>query len=190
NNVQYHHLLFSHVTLRYTIHMYLILIFNLFYPFRLLGAHYFMVEILLAVVGGVSLLKLRKKQESPYTSQDYLFFQLAFLMLLLYLVTIGMSLIPAPDQYFNSPLVPFLIPFIAEGLRVTFGSGTTWMVALAIMAPIFFVHEVNTGATEWAGYPWAPLASYRRVTHTIEANSNADDVVLSLWPGYVFEAGR
>ena len=190
NNVQYHHLLFSHVTLRNTLHMYLILAVNLFYPFRSLAARYFTVETVLAVVGGLSLLKLRKSQAAPYSSKDYLFFQLTFLMLLVYLATIGMSLIPPPDQYFNSPLLPFLVPFMAEGLRVAFRSSAKWVVALAIMLPIFSFYEISAGAKAWAGYPWAPLSSYRRVTQVIEANSKADDVVLSLWPGYVFESGR
>jgi len=190
NNVQYHHLLFSQATLRYTIHMYLLLIFNLFYPFRTMAAHYFTVEMVLAILGGLSFLKLCKTQAAPYDGKDYLFLRLTFLMLVVYLVTIGMSLIPAPDQYFNSPLLPFLIPFIAEGIRVTFRSSTKWVLTLAILMPIFSFYEVKTGAVEWAGYPWAALASYQRVTQAIEANSNPEDVVLSLWPGYVFESGR
>ena len=190
NNVQYHHLLFSQITFRYTAHMYLLLIFNLFYPFRSMAAHYFTVELVLAVIGGLSLPKLRRTSTGLYSDNDYRFFQLTLLMLLVYLATIAMSLIPAPDQYFNSPLLPFLIPFMAAGLYVAFRSSTKWLVALAIMLPIASFHEIKVGAVEWAGYPWAPLSSYGRVTQAIEANSNADDVVLSLWPGYVFESGR
>src|SRR2546426_143069 len=90
---------------------------------HLLGLHpYFTVEVLLALLGALSLRKLMKRQDPAYTAQDYLYFRLAFVMLVVHTAT---ALIPFPpyDQYFVSPLVPFLVPFLAEGLRVTFQAG-------------------------------------------------------------------
>src|ERR1017187_10163329 len=34
------------------------------------------------------------------------------------------------------------------------------------------------------------LSSYRSVAKVIETNSSPDEVVLSIWPGYVMESGR
>ena len=60
----------------------------------------------MAVVGGVSLLKLRKNKQGPYTGEDFLYFQLAFLMLVVY-TAVALTPFPPYDQYFDSPLVPF-----------------------------------------------------------------------------------
>jgi hypothetical protein len=155
----------------------------------LLQAKYFVAELVLAIVGGLAFLKLQNSAESSYTHEDRQYLQLVFVMLLVY---VGAALIPFPpfDQYFDSPLVPFLIPFVAEGLRVAFRPGTRWAVGCVVIAPILFVSEVNRDAVQCSSAPALRLSSYQKVTRVIEANSNADDVVLSFWPGYVFESGR
>jgi len=183
NNVQYHTLLASHESLRHTVHMYLLLLIALF------PALYLTAEVVVAIVGGLSLMKLRKKHEELYTSADYLYFEIAFLMFLVYTAS---ALIPFPsfDQYFDSPLLPFLIPFVAEGLRALFASGKKWVVVFAVLAPILFFRDVSRGAAEYAAAGESQLSSYHIVTQAIEANSNPDDVVLSFWPGYIFESGR
>ncbi len=184
NNVHYHAELLGHVSFRHTVHMYLSSI-----VIGLMRALYFSAEVLLALLGGLSLLRLRKKQEGPYTAQDYLYFDLAFGMLLVYAAT---ALVPFPpfDQYFTSPLVPFLVPFIVEGLRVTLGYGRKWAAVLAVAAPVLCFAEIHRTSAEYSSAPLLQLSSYRKVTQAIEANSRADDVVLSFWPGYVFESGR
>jgi len=157
---------------------------------RLMVFHpYFTAELVLATVGGLSLLKLHKTGQGPYTNQDYLYIQLAFLMLVVYTAT---ALIPFPpyDQYFDSPLLPFLIPFMAEGLRVAFSRGRSWVVLLTAAALIFSLGEITREAGENSAEPFWQLPSYRQVTKLIEANSSPDDCVLSLWPGWVFESGR
>jgi hypothetical protein len=183
NNLRYHPLLASHVSLRHTIHVYSTIALSL------LQAKYFVAEMVLAVVGGLAFLKLRNGAESSYTREDRQYFQLAFLMLLVY---VGSALIPFPpfDQYFDSPLVPFLIPFVAEGLGVAFRSGTRLAVGCLVLAPILFLSELDRDAAQCSSAPALRLSSYQKVTRVIEANSNADDVVLSFWPGYVFESGR
>ena len=97
----------------------------------LLAHHpYFTVEVLLALAGGLSLLYLDKKQTALYSDPDYLYFQLAFLMLAVYTAT---AIIPFPpyDQYFTSPMVPFLLlrggrlarrPFALETLESSVGA--------------------------------------------------------------------
>lgn len=196
NNVQYHGLqagyrwVGGHAVVGYpgfyeTIDIYFRIIVN-----RLLEHHpYFALELLLSLIGGLSLLKVRRKQRSIYTDRDYLYFQIAFLMLAVYTTT---ALIPFPpfEQYFSSPLVPFLLPFVAEGLRATLLSWKRWVIFLVLAGPLVLSGETsgetltNSSASCWQ------LSSYRKVVEAVEANSRPDDVVLSFWPGYVFESGR
>ena len=115
NNIKYRNLLSPHESLRHSVHVYLNNLISL------MNHTYFVATILLAIVGGLSLLKLHKEREGPYNREDYRYFHLVFLMLLVYIVT---AAIPFPmfDQYFTSPLLPFMVVFIAEGLRVRHGS--------------------------------------------------------------------
>lgn len=198
NNVQYHGLQagFRHArgsdiyTVGYrgigdTLAVYLyILVMNL------LGLHpYFTISVVLAIVGGLSLRKLSRKQDPAYDAHDYAFIKLATLILAVYTVT---ALIPFPPylQYFDGPLVPFMLPFVAEGLRVALRAGKHWLVLLAVVAPILCLAEIRAETATTSSDPWWRLTSYRQVTEVIEANSRPDDVVLSFWPGYVFESGR
>jgi Dolichyl-phosphate-mannose-protein mannosyltransferase len=150
---------------------------------------YFTLEVVLAIVGGVSLLRLRKSPDPLYSNEDYEYLQLTLVLLIAYTAA---ALIPFPpyEQYFDGPLVPFLIPFLAEGLRVTFRAGMkrTFAVGLAALA-LFFV-EIKTESAWNSMKPQWRVSSYRKVTEAVEANSSPDDVVLSFWPGYVFESGR
>ena len=157
---------------------------------NLLGLHpYFTIQVVLTILGGLSLRKLSRNQDPTYAAYDYAFVKLATLMLAVYTVT---ALIPFPPylQYFDGPLVPFMLPFIAEGLRVAFRAGKQWVVLLAVLAPILCLSEVRAETATTSSDAWWRLASYRQVTQVIEANSRPDDVVLSFWPGYVFESGR
>jgi hypothetical protein len=161
---------------------------------RLLILHpYFTIQLILAITGILSLLKLGRQQEglnaSPYTESDYLYFQLALLMLVVYLTTV---LLPFPpyDQHFVSPLVPLTIPFVAEGLRVTLRAGRKRVIALALAAPILFAVEIGKESTRNSWHPVWQLSSYHEVSRIVEGNSSSDDVVMSFWPGFVFESGR
>ena len=158
----------------------------------LLGLHpYFTAELAVAIAGIVSWMKLRKNQEAPYSGQDYRYFQLASLMLVVYTAT---ALVPFPpyDQYFDSPLIPFLVPFVAEGLRVILQPEREWVLLLGLIAPIVFFGEAKVESSRiplGLGPEWR-VSSYRKVTEAVETNSGPYDVVLSFWPGYVFESGR
>lgn len=183
NNVNYHPLIFSHETFRHTIHMYLAIFFSL------LRMPYFVAEMALAIVGVVSLSKLQRTRDESYTAQDYLYFELAFLMFVVYLAT---ALIPFPpfEQYFDSPLMPFLVPFIAQALRVIFQSGKKWVVVFALVVPILFFLEKDENAWQCSRPPMARISSFETITQAVKSNSNPDDVVLSPWSEYVFESGR
>ncbi len=161
---------------------------------RLLILHpYFTSQLVLATAGILSLRKLRREPErshaSPYTESDHLYFQIALLMLLTYLGTILLHF-PPYDQYYDSPLVPLLIPFVAEGLRVTFQVGRKRVIALALATPILFAVEIGRETAQNSGHPVWQLSCYREVTRVVEANSSPDEIVMSFWPGFVFESGR
>jgi hypothetical protein len=161
---------------------------------RLLIFHpYFTIQCILAIIGILSLRKLRPQSSGsnvgPYTESDYLYFQLALLMLVTYLLT-ALTLFPPFDQHFDCPLVPLTIPFVAEGLRVMFRAGRKPLIALALVAPILFAVEIGKESTRHSGHPLWQLSCYREVSKIVESNSSPDDVVLSFWPGFVFESGR
>jgi hypothetical protein len=156
---------------------------------RLLGAHpYLTISIVLSVVGGVSVWKLKKSDEGPYNDADYLYFQVALLMTATYT---AVALIPFPpyDQYFDSPLVPFLVPFMTEGLRVIWKAGKKRTIALALVAPILFAIEIGVESATQSRDPVWTLANYAEVTHLIAINTRPGEEVLSFWPGYVFGSG-
>lgn len=183
NNARYRHLLQGPAGFRESIYIHLKGIY-----FLLLNP-YFTAEMLLALFGVLSLLKLRKKQESIYTSQDYSYFSLAFLLLLIYSAT---AFIPIPTfgQYFDSPLVPFIVFFVAEGSRIILQGGRKRLAVLALVAAALCFRDVRQEVSGYARVPHLQLSSYRKVAQVIETNSQADDMVLSIWPGYVFESGR
>jgi hypothetical protein len=110
-------------------------------------------------------------------------------MLVVYLITVFLPF-PPYDQHFLSPLIPLTIPFVAEGLRVTFRAGRKRVIALALAAPILFAVEIGRETARNSWHPVWQLSSYREVTSVVETNSNPDEVVMSFWPGFVFESGR
>jgi hypothetical protein len=149
---------------------------------------YFTVNVILAMVGWRSLKKLRGSHAGIYTPEEYSYFRLAFVMAATYTAT-ALTVFPPFDQYFESPLLPLLIPFLAEGLRVVLVSKKNWAIALALIVPLAFWFELSVDAIVGPAGPY-PLSSFREVSGAIRAHSAPDDVVLSFWPGYVFESGR
>lgn len=196
NNVQYHHLDAGYlwagnrfVTGYQSVgHAALVYFANI--VVSLLGLHpYFTAELALACTGAIALRQARVNTAAGSSNGELLFFQAALIMLAAYTIV---ALIPFPpyDQYFDSPLVPFLIPFVAEGLRVVLQSKRSWAFALAAMVPFFFMAGIKTERSGVTSKPEWRLDSYRRVTEAVKANSVPGDMVLSFWPGYVFESDR
>ena len=199
NNLTYHHFDVGYmisgsgvITEGYRSARHVLFVYFSMIGVRLLLFHpYFTIQLILAIIGILSLRILRRQRsnDSPYTDSDYLYFQLALLMLVVYVATV---LLPFPpyDQHFVSPLVPLLIPFVAEGLRVTLRAGGKRVVALALVAPILFTIEIGRETARNSGHSIWRLSSYRETTKVIEANTSSDEVVMSFWPGFVFESGR
>jgi hypothetical protein len=157
---------------------------------RLVILHpYFAALLALALVGGLSFRRLGRTRGEPYTRQDDLYAQLVLVMLIAYVAT---ALIPFPifDQYFDGPLVPLLLPFVAEGLRISLGWKKWQVLVLAVLASVLILAEVRRDAGIYLTPGEWSLSSYRQVTEAIEANSRPGDLVLSFTPGYVFESGR
>jgi hypothetical protein len=149
---------------------------------------YFSIECIVAAVGGASLLRMRKTASGPYSDRDYAFFRVIFLLLVIYVVVAWLPF-PSFDQYFVTPLVPFGVPFLAEGVRVCLASKRS-VAVLALAVPAAFAFELAFAAHIYSDRPVWRFASYDAVTHVVNENSSPDDVVLSFWPGYVFESGR
>lgn len=87
-------------------------------------------------------------------------------------------------------MIPFLAAFIAESFRVIWRFGAKPFVLLAVLAPILFFQGLRLEVQEYSQVPNMQLPSYRKAAQVIEDNSTSTDVVLSIWPGYVFESGR
>jgi Dolichyl-phosphate-mannose-protein mannosyltransferase len=157
---------------------------------RLLGAHpYFAITLIVSIVGGVSIWRTKKSHERGFREADYLYFRVALLMLITYTVV---ALVPFPpyDQFFDGPLLPFLVPFLAEGMRITWRAGKKRSIALALVAVSLFPLEIAAETAMESGAPVWQLSNYEAVARLIKANSGPDEDVLSFWPGYVFESGR
>lgn len=159
---------------------------------RLLLFHpYFTIQLVLAVVGVCNLMRMRRRGTvaSPYAESDYRYFYLALFMTVVYTLTL-LSPFPPYDQHFVSPFVPLLIPFVAEGLRVTFLAGRKRLLALAVAVPILFAVELGKETARNSWHPVWQLSNYGEITSVVEENSYPDEIVLSFWPGFVFESGR
>jgi hypothetical protein len=157
---------------------------------RLIGFHpYFTIELIIGVMGIVSIRKLRHSFASPYQPQDYLYFQIALLMLFAYTVV---ALLPFPpyDQYFDSPLVPLVVPFVMEGIRLISRTSRNRVVALVLVLALLCLPEVRHETRENSWDPVWRVPIYRQVSQTIADNSRPEDIVMSFWPGFVFESGR
>ena len=159
---------------------------------RLIGMHpYFTIELAIVIVGWLSFRKHRQSALAVYSEQQLLYFEVAGVLLVVYAVT-ALSHFPTYDQYLDGPLVPFLVPFLLEGIRATLlrDRKRALTFALALAAPLLMGAEV--GRDPWLlGTPslWR-LDSYRQVSEVIAGNTRPGEVVLSFWPGFVFESGR
>jgi hypothetical protein len=185
NNFQYRRILDSYLTasFRQSLHMHLL---DVYY---IVQRRFFAAELVLAALGIISFLELRRRKDRPHNHQDYQFLLLAFLMMAAYTAA---ALIPLPTfaQYLDGPLLPFLALFIAEGVRVSFQASWKWAPVFAMVLPLFAWRGIGPEVGEFSSLPRLQLASYRRVADIVRANSAENATVLSTWPGYVFESGR
>ena len=156
----------------------------------LLGLHpYFTIQAGLAVAGIVSVWKLRKRHDRLYSDQDYRYFELTLSLTFVFVAT-SLIAFPPYDQYFIAPLVPFFIPFLAEALRTATSPGKRIIYVLAALVPLLLAYGLHREVWEYSRNPEWKMSSYRTITAAVKSSSNPGDVVLSLFPGYVFESGR
>jgi hypothetical protein len=156
----------------------------------LLGLHpYFTIQAGLAVAGIVSIWKLRKRLDCLYSDYDYRYFELVLLLLIVFTAT-SMIAFPPYDQYFITPLVPFFVPFLSEALRVGVSYRRRLLYLVAAGVPLLFAYGLRREVWEYSRNPEWKMSSYREVQRTVESKTGGNDVVLSLFPGYVFESGR
>jgi len=149
------------------------------------------IQTILALAGIGFLLVNRNSNTNTYLTH---FLYLVIFSLLVFVIT---SLIPYPlySQYFTAPLMPFLFPLISHSIYIMVYRNSTIIrsffiilflcgaIALLLFipkSPIFW----NSGKEVWN------LSSYYAVSKYIEENTSSDDVILSFWPGYVFESKR
>ena len=196
NNVQYHGMqagympvgdqpLVGYQSWEYALLGYLGFVFLI-----LLGLHfYFTTQLVVAGIGFTSFAKVRKQDVSPYTPGYSRFLELTSLLFLAYTLVALIPFFPY-DQYFTSPLVSFLVPFIAVGWSTVFSYGRKWLIVLAVVAPLLVAQGIRRESWEYSRAPIWQIPEFRKVTSAITTNSSPHDVVLSFWPGYVFESGR
>ncbi|MCP4550424.1 MAG: hypothetical protein GY835_28530, partial [bacterium] len=102
------------------------------------------------------------------------------------------STVPYPlyFQYFTAAMAPLLVPLTAAGLSIIGRrrAAFCWVVlgfALAVSSlEIFSEAHGDEGGSVW------DLQAYGEISQHIRALTEPEDVVLSFWPGYVFESGR
>jgi hypothetical protein len=100
---------------------------------------------------------------------------------------------PVYEQYFTGPLTPLLAPLAVAGLvnlaDLLKRRGPV-LAAVLVLACILSAVDLQGRKT---GMDWKEVWSFEhlgKVSAAIEARTEPDDMVLALWPGYVFESGR
>ncbi|MCP4547329.1 MAG: glycosyltransferase family 39 protein, partial [bacterium] len=102
------------------------------------------------------------------------------------------STVPYPlyFQYFTAAMAPLLVPLTAAGLSIIGRRRAIfcWVVlgfALTVSSlEIFSEAHGDEGGSVW------DLQAYGEISRYLRAHTEPEDVVLSFWPGYVFESGR
>ena len=109
-------------------------------------------------------------------------------MLAVYTAT---AIIPFPpyDQYFTSPMVPFLLPFVAEGLRVALLPWRALAKFCCVSLFCSFSSDLQSKLLMDINPCWH-LSSYRVVGEAVKANSRPDAVAFLSWSCRRFGSGR
>jgi 4-amino-4-deoxy-L-arabinose transferase-like glycosyltransferase len=100
---------------------------------------------------------------------------------------------PVYEQYFTGPLTPLLAPLVMAGLLRLTGllkKRGPVLVSVLSLAAILSVVDLQVRKT---GMDWNEVWSFEhlgKVSEAIEAHTDPEDMVLALWPGYVFETDR
>lgn len=102
------------------------------------------------------------------------------------------SMVPFPlyIQYYTATLGPLLLPLTAAGISTISRKKQVLAWGLALIATLFSVLEVTSESYRDSRSSIWSLQSYRAISQHVEANTQPEDMVLSFWPGYVYESGR
>jgi Dolichyl-phosphate-mannose-protein mannosyltransferase len=182
-NVRFRQVLTPYESFRHTVKIYLGFVLTT------VNHLYFMLEVIVAAIGVVSLWRLRKQGNARYGAIDFLYAELALMTAVAYSLA-ALTPYPPVNQYFDSPLLPFLILFVAEGVRVLVQNRFKWAIALALVAPVLALRDIRNIQQEFSSAPFYALPAYYQITRTVESNSQPGDRVVSFWPGFIFESGR
>ena len=100
---------------------------------------------------------------------------------------------PVHAQYFTSPLAPMLAPLALLGvvdLARRFGRPTTLVTGVVVLCCVLCFMDLQVRRT---GIIWDEVWSFEHldeVSANIESRTEAGDLVLAFWSGYVFESER
>jgi hypothetical protein len=140
----------------------------------------------LLMVIGLAVLGFRSAR-APYARTDFI--QFAALVALAF-VAGSLYVYPHHDQYFSATLAPVLLPLTATGVAFVHKSRPKLFRWLPLFFLVLCALEVHTEATHMSrGAVWS-LKSYRDLSSRVREITEPNDVVLSFWPGYVYESGR
>ena len=145
-----------------------------------------LILLALAIVGTWAILKRRIPLSDEMRTFAYILIACAGV----FLVT-SMTPFPLYQQYFTSPLVPFLFPLAAFGLVWLSESLTHWSLA-AIMLVLIPMLPMNLHAENQRnsrGGMWRPETT-TAIARMIAAKTPKHAKVLAFWPGYIYESGR
>jgi len=182
NNIGYHNLRSSRPSNLYNV------IFAVYFLMdTVVYSPYLLLQCSLAFTGAYTIFKANKdifiaKQNITYVK----------LILGITIVFILSSMIPVPlyKQYFTAPHAPFLLPIVAVGLLTISKKSSRFMFVICLFAVLLSMLQVFREVREHSQKKVWYLSSYHEVSKYVEQNTTANDIVLSFWPGYVYESSR
>jgi hypothetical protein len=145
-----------------------------------------LILLVLAIAGTWAILKRKITLSDEMRTFAYILITCAGV----FLIT-SMTPFPLYQQYFTSPLVPFLFPLAAFGLVWLSETFTPWSLAaiLFVLIPILPMNLHAENQRNSRGGMWRPQTTVA-VARMIAANTPKDAKVLAFWPGYIYESGR
>ncbi len=145
---------------------------------------YLAITILIALIGFFSL--VRQKELNSFI----------FMTALISVVFVIISLSPYPiyEEYFNATLGPLLLPLFGSGLlmiyRMIYKMRHLLILGLILFLSLLSYETIKVEENQILNFTHYDVSQYLAISEYIKRHSNPNDVILSFWPGYVFESGR
>ncbi len=182
NNVGYHNLRSSHPgSLFRIVHAVIYFIDTIVY------SPYMILQFLLVITGVYSIFRINKN--TFLEKQNIVYIKLTLGIAIVYILS---SMVPIPlyRQYFTAPLTPFLFPMLTAGLLTISKKSKKLVFAICFLAFVLSGLQLYRETKEHSQEKVWQLQSYNDVSDYIKENTEPNDVVLSFWPGYVYESSR